>query len=728
MRSLSLLFLITLLGCCLPQLNAEDKPKHQNHLVNEKSPYLLQHANNPVDWHPWGEAAFAKAKKENKPIFLSIGYSTCHWCHVMERESFEDEEVAKLMNETFVCIKVDREERPDVDNLYMTICQMATGAGGWPLNVVLTPEKEPFFVTTYLPKESRFGRVGMKELVPKIQTAWKEREDEVRKQAASILTAVRRASIQLPGGNAEAELLTAAFEQLEQRFDAKHGGFGTAPKFPTPHNIVFLLRYWKRTGNEKALAMAEETLLKMRQGGVYDHLGGGFHRYSTDAQWKVPHFEKMLYDQAMLVLAYTEAYEATRNPLYQQTVEEVLDYVLDRMRTEQGAFCSAEDADSEGEEGKYYVWTYEEIHQRLPPEQAELICLVYNCEEQGNWREEATGEPAGTNVLHLSEPLAETAKQLEIPLNQLNTRLAQAEAKLLAAREQRVPPLKDDKVLTDWNGLMIAALARAGWVFNEPKYNQAAAQAADFLLTEMRTEQGQFLHRYRLGEAALPTTVDGYAFTIWGLLELYESTFQTRWLREAITLQERLYIHFWDKRFGGYYLSSDLAEDLPLRRKEIYDGARPAGNSVAMMNLLRLARMTGKSDYEAQAERLFRAFSRQVEDRPSVHTQLLQAVHFAIGPSYEVVISGRSKAPDTQAMLNALRRQYFPNRIVLLRAAEQNLPAISRIAPFTLGQVPRNDRATAYVCYQQACHAPTTQISKMLQLMQMPTPGAKREE
>jgi uncharacterized protein YyaL (SSP411 family) len=700
-----------------------DRPAEgHNRLIFEKSPYLLQHANNPVDWYPWGPEAFEKARKEDKPIFLSIGYSTCHWCHVMEHESFEDPEVARLMNQAFVSVKVDREERPDLDNIYMTVCQMMTGSGGWPLTIVMTPDKKPFFAGTYFPKKSRLGRIGMLDLVPRIQEIWTNRRDEVLKSADQITAALQQFSHEAPGEELGEPTLRTAFEQLAQRFDEQHGGFGNAPKFPTPHNLLFLLRYWRRTGNEKALRMVEKTLHAMRLGGVYDHVGFGFHRYSTDPIWLVPHFEKMLYDQALLAIAYTEAYQATGKAEYAQTAREVFSYVLRDMRAPIGAFYSAEDADSEGEEGKFYLWTEEQIRRVLSPDEADLIIKVFNVGKEGNFHEEATGGRSGRNILHLRRGLQEIASDLKIPEQRLRAHLGSAREKLFAAREKRIHPHKDDKVLADWNGLMIAALAKGARVLDEPGYAKAAKGASDFILHHMRNPNGRLLHRYRDGQAALPANVDDYAFLIWGMIELYETTFEVRFLQRALELNDDLVKHFWDEEAGGLYFTADDAEKLLVRQKDIYDGAIPSGNSVAALNLLHLGRIAANTDLEEKAVKIGRAFSKAVQQSPSAYTHLMLAVDFAIGPSYEVVIAGKAGAKDTKAMIRALRAHFLPNKVVILRPSEEESPNIANIAEYTKYQTSIDGKATAYVCLNYNCKLPTTDSGKMLELLDVKGP------
>ncbi|NIQ38470.1 MAG: DUF255 domain-containing protein [Proteobacteria bacterium] len=691
--------------------------KPYNRLIFSKSPYLLQHAINPVDWYPWGEEAFEKAQKEKKPIFLSIGYSTCHWCHVMAHESFEDPEVARLMNDAFVSIKVDREERPDIDSIYMTVCQMMTGSGGWPLTIIMMPDKKPFFAGTYFPKESRYGRIGMLDLIPRVKELWVLRREEILESADKITASLKQVSHVEPGEEPGESTLRVAFEQLAQRYDREYGGFGDAPKFPTPHNLLFLLRHWNRTGDEKALLMVEETLRAMRRGGIYDQVGLGFHRYSTDQKWLVPHFEKMLYDQAMVAIAYIEAYQATGKGEYREATEEIFTYVLRDMTASSGGFYSGEDADSEGEEGKFYVWTEEEVRQTLSPQEADLAIKVFNIEREGNYNEEATGRRTGTNVLHKDKELRDKAADLKMSEEELRKILEGGRQKLFAAREKRVRPHKDDKVLVDWNGLMIAALAKGARVFDEPRYVKSAREAVDFILKTMRGSDGRLFHRYRDGEVAGHGLVDDYAFFIWGLIELYETTFETRYLEMALNLTDDMIRHFWDNQEWGFYLSADDGEKILIRKKEIYDGAIPSGNSVAALNLLRLGRITANPDFEDKAMKIGRAFSAVVGQSPSAFTQFLLALDFGLGPSHEVIIAGNSAGRDTQAMLRAIRGQFVPNKVVILRPADADSPDIVRFADFTRHQSPIDGKATAYVCLNYKCEFPTTDVGEMLELL-----------
>ncbi|MGB6873651.1 MAG: thioredoxin domain-containing protein [Dehalococcoidia bacterium] len=688
-----------------------------NHLINETSPYLRQHVHNPVDWYPWGPEAFERAQRENKPIFLSIGYSTCHWCHVMAHESFEHPEVARLMNETFVSIKVDREERPDIDNVYMSACQVMTGSGGWPLSIIMTPDKKPFFAATYIPREGRFGLIGMMELIPHIRELWATRRGEALSLSNEIATVLQQTSQDTPGEELNEATLELTYEQLAKRFDGQHAGFSSAPKFPTPHNLLFLLRYWKRSGNKRALEMVEETLQAMRRGGIYDHVGFGFHRYSTDSQWLVPHFEKMLYDQAMLAMAYTEAYQTTGKEDYGKTAREIFTYVLRDMTATEGGFGSAEDADSEGEEGKFYLWTREEVRKALGKEEADFVAKVFNIEKDGNFAEQATGRRNGVNILHLRKTLGELASDLNLSQQDLQAHLEVIRQKLFAYREKRVHPMKDDKILTDWNGLMIAALAKGAQAFDEPEYAEAACRAADFILGNMRKPDGRLLHRYRDGQAGVEANLDDYAFLVWGLIELYEAIFDARHLEVALELTSDMVRHFWDEGGGGLYLTPDDGESLFVRKKEIYDGAIPSGNSVAMLNLLRLGRMTATSDLEEKAARIGSAFSGSVKQSPSAHTQLMVALDFGIGPCYEVVIAGKAQAEDTKAMFKALRTHFLPTKVVLLNPSERELPEIAQLAAFTRNQSSIGGKATAYICLKYNCKLPTTDINTMLELL-----------
>ncbi len=686
-----------------------------NRLINEKSPYLLQHAHNPVDWFPWVDEAFEKAKSENKPIFLSIGYSTCHWCHVMERESFEDERVARLLNENFVCIKVDREERPDIDSIYMTVCQMLMGSGGWPLSIIMTHEKKPFFAATYIPKESRFGMTGLLDLIPKIAKVWAKQKGELLNSAEQIVATLKWYPQISKGEELDATILDTAYGDLLNSFDENYGGFGRAPKFPSPHNLIFLIRYWKRTGHEKSLHMVEETLKKMRYGGIWDHVGFGFHRYSTDRFWLLPHFEKMLYDQAAMAMAFTEAYLATGKPEYGEWTEEILEYVLRDMTSSEGGFYSAEDADSEGEEGRFYLWTYKEFEDVLG-EETELIQRVFNVKKEGNYVDKVKEEKTKKNILHMKKSYSDLAEDMDISIEELRKRIEKARNRLYAGREKRVHPPKDDKILTDWNGLMIAALARAGFVFHNNYYIKAAKKAADFILTNMAKQKGGLLHRFREGEAAISGFLDDYAFFVWGLIEIYESTFEVKYLGHAIEYTNYIIEHFRDEDGGGFFSTSDFAESLPARHKTGYDGAITSGNSIAMLNLIRLARITGNHEFENKAQEVELAFSGDIGNHPLSHTQFLSALGFLTGPAYEVVIVGDLDSEDTKKILHLFRENYIPN-MVLIHKPMDDSANIDSISPFTKDMEAFDKKATVYICRNFACGLPISDEETMLKLL-----------
>jgi uncharacterized protein YyaL (SSP411 family) len=681
--------------------------KATNRLNGEKSPYLRQHASNPVAWYPWGDEAFREAEKRDKPVFLSIGYSTCHWCHVMEKESFSDGEVAGLMNETFISIKVDREERPDVDAHYMAVCQLLTGSGGWPLTIIMTPDKKPFFAGTYFPRESRFGLIGFPDLIRRIAAAWKDRRPELLSSAGRILAALGEPASAAPREKITPSILDVAASQLAGQFDDEFGGFGSAPKFPTPHHLTFLLRYARRKNDDKALAMVETTLQAMRLGGIFDQLGLGFHRYSTDRRWLVPHFEKMLYDQALLAMAYTEALQFTGKNEYRQTVEEIMTYVLRDLRSPEGAFYTAEDADSEGEEGKYYVWELSEIEAALPRSQAELSRRVYSLRQEGNYTEPGGGN-SGKNILFLTPPPALMAADLRIPEEGLEKEIAVIRETLFNRRANRPRPLKDTKILADWNGLMIAALAKAARALGRDDYAEAARAAALYIRDKM-TVQGKLHHRSAEGEVAVPGFLDDHAFLIWGLFELYETTFDESFLSWAVELSEQAIQGFWDAGEDGFFFTSaELHRDLPTRRKELYDGAIPSGNSVMAANLVRLGRLLGRGDLEDRAQRTIEAFSGKISQHPAAYTQLLCGLDFAFGAAREVVLVGRRDAPDTRAMYEVLGKGFMPDTVVLFRPVEESRPEIVRLAPYAEPMVALEGRATACVCSNYSCERPTT--------------------
>ena len=689
-----------------------------NKLASEKSPYLLQHSNNPVDWYPWGDEAFEKAHQEDKPVFLSVGYATCHWCHVMAHESFEDEGIAQLMNQAFVNIKVDREERPDIDNTYMTVCQMLTGSGGWPLTIIMTPNKKPFYAATYIPKQGRHGQPGMAELIPRIRGLWKNERDKVVGSSEEIAQAFQKSTKSELGKGLGQDIFEKAYKQYEANFDEEFGGFGHSPKFPSPHNLMLLLRYWNQSQNDQALQIVEKTLTNMRRGGIYDQVGYGFHRYSTDQQWLVPHFEKMLYDQAMLIMAYTEAWQATGKELYRQTAEEIIQYVLRDLQDSEGAFYSAEDADSEGEEGKFYVWSIDEIREALPAADAELAIEVFNMTEEGNYEDEATRQKTGKNIPHLTKSFTELAEERDLSKKKLLEKIEKIRTTLLEAREKRVRPLLDDKVLTDWNGLMIAALAKAGRAFDKQSYIEEAKRALSFI-NEKLVDGETLLHRYRDGEAAIHAHADDFAFLIWGSRELYESTFEIPFLKQAVELQKEFIDQFWDNEHGGFFFTSHNSEELLGRTKEVYDGALPSGNSVAMQNLLTLGRITGNTDWEQKADTMNKLFSEQVSRAPTGFGQLLQALDFQLGTSFEVTIAGEKESTDTQNMLKELHHSFVPNKIVVFNDPEES--RITKLAPYTENQDMKDEKATAYVCKNYSCKAPTNSVKEMMEELTSPS-------
>ncbi len=684
-----------------------------NRLKDEKSPYLLQHARNPVDWHPWGDEAFDLAVREDKPVFLSIGYSTCHWCHVMERESFEDETVAKLLNETFINIKVDREERPDVDAVYMKVCQLLTQSGGWPLTIMMTPDKKPFFAATYIPKETRYGHVGLLQMIPEVKSLWQTRREHIVSSATEIIGALQGSDRIGSRKDVGEEILHRAFRSFSAGFDPVYGGFGQAPKFPSPHNFFFLLRYWKRTGETHALRMVEHTVQNMRRGGIYDQIGFGFHRYSTDARWIVPHFEKMLYDQALMAMAFIELFQATGKKEYETTAREIFTYVLRDMTHDQGGFYCAEDADSEGVEGKFYLWSEHEIRGVLSKDEAAYFLSNYKHDD--DLKLQGMREmPAGSFIPHLK---ALTGEESPESRTEIAGKMKEILSRLFAHRSERVHPHKDDKILTDWNGLMIAALARGAQVFDEPVYARAAVRAMEFIFQFLRTPEGRLLHRFRDGQAAVSGNVDDYAFVVWALLELYEATFETKYLVKALECQSYLSGYFRDERDGGFFFTPVDAEKLLMRPKELYDGAIPSGNSIAFINTLRLSRFTGDADMDERAHEIYRAFCSQADAMPTAFTQFLCGLDFAIGPVSEVIIAGEINGGDTLALLTPLRKSFSPNKIVIFRPEGLDHMDIETIAPFVQSHPSINNQATAYVCTNFTCALPTNDAESMMDLL-----------
>jgi len=662
-----------------------DPERIPNRLINEKSPYLLQHAYNPVDWYPWGNEAFLKAKVEDKPIFLSIGYSTCHWCHVMERESFEDEEVVDFLNKNFVSIKVDREERPDVDSIYMNVCQALTGSGGWPLTIIMTHDQKPFFAGTYFPKDDRMGMQGLMTILKAVTNAWTNNRKLLLQSGDKITEYISR-KIESGMESISENIFDEAFNSFEQYFDPVYGGFGHAPKFPTPHNLMFLLRYWKRTNNPAVLQMVEKTLDSMYKGGIYDHIGFGFCRYSTDNKWLVPHFEKMLYDNALLAITYLETYQATKKEKYGLIARDILSYVLRDMTSQEGGFYCAEDADSEGEEGKFYIWDLEEIYSVLGEEEGRAFASFYNITSKGNFK--------GKNIPNLINN--------NLPYENIRAFKASRD-KLFIHREKRIRPLKDDKILTSWNGLMISAFAIAGRVLNDDKYTQTAINAANFIINNLIRDDGRLLSRYRDGEAKHLAYLEDYAFFIYGLLELYETTYKSDYLKRAVSLSDDLLELFWDENDGGLFIYGNDSEQLLTRPKEIYDGAIPSGNSVSVLNFLRLSRLTGKFEYEEKANQIFRTFSGSIKLQPFSHSFCLMALLFAFSRGQEIIISTDSRE-NAKPYIDIINEKFSPFSVSLVYTTGDE--TMAEIAPFLESYKTEPGETKAYVCEKHSCKAP----------------------
>ncbi len=685
----------------------------RNHLAGEKSPYLLQHADNPVDWYPWDDEAFSKAKGEDKPVFLSIGYSTCHWCHVMEHESFEDPEVADILNAHFISIKVDREERPDIDQIYMNVCQMLTGSGGWPLSIFMTPDKKPFYATTYIPRQPAGGRAGILDVFARIADLWESDRERATAAADEITRSLQTGPAKQQGQRPGIKLMARASDDLRLAFDRTYGGFGGAPKFPMFHTVMMLLRYHHRSGDATALSMVEKTLDGMHQGGIYDHLGYGFHRYSTDYRWQVPHFEKMLYDQALGIMAYTEAALVTGEPRHKRIALECLEFVTDDLTSPEGGFYSAVDADSEGKEGKYYLWTREDLDRVLDPEDAELVKRIYRVQSGGNFMDPVTGERTGENILYLSVPLREHAKSMGIPLPELEDRLGAARERLLSERRRRVPPLRDDKILTDWNGLMIAAASRAGAAFEDPGALQAAVHAARFLRDNLASDSGKLLHRFRDGAAGIEGKAPDYAFTIMGLIELFQATGDLAYLESALTTEEYFSSHFWDKDSGGYFMTPDTETGLITRPKEFHSGAIPSYNGIACHNLLRLSLITGDREYEKLGRELLRSAGGLLNTSPSAFPFMVSGLDLVKGPSGRVLVAGRIDDPSTSLLCNVVRAGFSP-RVVLVRTdPDAGVPVIDHGEHYPgTGGGP-----AAYLCVDQTCRAPASTADALSSLI-----------
>ena len=681
-----------------------------NRLANETSPYLLQHAENPVDWYPWGEEALNRARDEDRPILLSIGYSACHWCHVMERESFENDDIAALMNEHFVNIKVDREERPDLDAVYMEAVQMLTGSGGWPMTVFLTPEGRPFYGGTYFPPDDRQGMPGFPRLLAAASQAYQTNKSEIERVTRQLSDQMGRSG-QMPRGFTPltTEVMHNAYSQLATQFDHLNGGFGNAPKFPQPMTPEFLLRYYRHGFNARALEMVELTLQKMAYGGMYDQVGGGFHRYSTDAYWLVPHFEKMLYDNALLARLYLHAWQITGNPLYRRITEETLDYVLREMTDPAGGFYSAQDADSEGVEGKFFVWTPNELRPLLGDD-ADLIMGYYGVTEHGNFE--------GSNILNVPRPSADYANQQSISGEALSDAIARARTTLLEVREQRIHPLLDDKVLTSWNGLMLRAFAEAGAALDRPDYLDAARNNAAFLLDNMRDTDGRILRTWRNGEAKLLGYLEDYACLADGLLALHEATLEPRWLQEAVAAADGMNALFWDDAVGGFYDTGSDHEQLVIRPRDVFDNAQPCGSSVATDVLLRLGVITGNEDYSSKGATPLRALQQLLGRAPAATGHWLAALDFYVSLPREIVIVGPTDSDSTQAMLKEINGRFMPNKVAVGMADPATPPL--KDSPLLEQRVMQNGQPTAYVCENYACQLPVTDAASLAAQLDKP--------
>jgi len=702
------------------------KPMHTNRLIHEKSPYLLQHAHNPVDWYAWGPEAFEAARKADKPIFLSIGYSTCHWCHVMERESFENQQIAAILNKYFVAIKVDREERPDVDRIYMAYVQATTGGGGWPMSVWLTPDLKPFLGGTYFPPENRYGRAGFPTLLERVAEAWRTDREKILHSSADVAAHLEQAAEVTPSGSLDPNALQIGFLQFRRSFDSKLGGFGAAPKFPRPVTQNFLLRYAARAHNEEARDMVLATLRAMARGGMHDQLGGGFHRYSVDDRWFVPHFEKMLYDQAQLAVSYLEAYQITHDTFFAGVARRIFDYVLRDMTDKDGGFYSAEDADSvidpaEPEvkgEGAFYVWTREEIAQAVGEPATPWFCYRYGAGPHGNVESDPHGEFEGKNILFEAHTAEETAERFSEPLEKVNQELAIAAEKLLTERSKRIRPHLDDKVLTAWNGLMISAFAKGSAVLGEPRYSAAATRATEFILSRMYDgKTGVLLRRYRQGDAAISGFLDDYALFTQALVDLYETDFDVRYLETAVRLAEKQHQLFEDHEHGGFFSTAMGDASLLIRMKEDYDGAEPSGNSIAALNLLRLAQMTGRQDFRNSAEKTLEAFASRINGMPSAVPQMLVAYEFSLSKPKQIILVGDRSTAPAREMLGILHGRFVPDRIVLFVDGTSR-QTLAGYLPVVETMTAADGKTTAYVCENYTCKLPTADAAKFGELLQ----------
>ncbi len=686
-----------------------------NALINETSPYLLQHAHNPVDWHPWGEEAFVLAKRVEKPIFLSIGYSACHWCHVMERESFEDPSVAALLNENFVSIKVDREERPDLDEVYMTAVQLLTGAGGWPMSVFLTPDLKPFFAGTYFPPVDVPGRPAFKNVLKSIATSWRAGRTDIMNSASKVTEAVKDhlAYTDGAGGHVTDEMLEHAVDVLKSSVDRVNGGFGTAPKFPPCGAIDFLMRLYARTHDKSLLGMVTATLTRMARGGIYDQLGGGFHRYSVDAQWLVPHFEKMLYDNALLARVYLEAFQATQNPLFRRIAVETLDYLLRDMSDSGGGFHSSEDADSEGREGSFYLWSRKEILDALGAEDGSIFCTFYSVREEGNFPSHERYH-AGQNILHVAHPPEDIAHAFHVKPEELGAKMRELRAKLLAVRNRRIRPGCDDKVLTSWNALAVSAFALGFQVTEDTRYRQAAARIGDFLMENMAVD-GELLHTYRKGERRIAGMLDDYAFTVLAFIDLYETTFDLRWVSLADVFGRKMITLFWDDNGKQFFHAARSQTHLIARSHPALDGAEPSGNSAAAFAYLRMARFVDDWGYEKRARDVIESNTAAMKKSPQAFTKMFCAADMLLHPPSEVAIVGNRGAADTMALFRALHAHFVPSKIVafLDPLSPDAADAEARI-PLLKAKKMVSDKAAAYVCKNFTCGSPARTPEELL--------------
>jgi len=666
--------------------------QYTNRLIAETSPYLLQHAHNPVDWFPWSDEAFEKARVEDKPVLVSIGYSACHWCHVMEHESFEDEATARIMNDNFINIKVDMEERPDVDQIYMTFVQLTTGRGGWPMNVFLTPDKLPFFGGTYFPPSPRYGMSSFAQILTSISEAYRDRRDEVLRSANDILGELRRATM-TPGTSTafSPDLLESAFESFSRSFDATNGGFGGAPKFPPSMSLEFLLRYWKRTGNERALQIVERTARKMAEGGIYDQLGGGFHRYSVDAVWLVPHFEKMLYDNAQLIRIYLHLFQINKDEFFKRVALETLDYVKREMLDPAGGFYSTQDADSEGEEGKFFVWTPAEVEGILGEQEAQVFDFYYDVSDDGNFE--------GKNILNIRFTVDDAGRALKREADDVEATLERGRKKLFEEREKRIKPHRDEKVLTAWNGLMLAGFAEAAAVFQSDDYLEIAKRNADFLLTELRPN-GRLLRTWKNGQAKLDAYIEDFANLADGLLELFQVSGELRYLREARSLIDTMIDEFWDKENGGFYFTSNDHEALIVRNKDITDNATPSGNSVAADVLLKFAKITGEESYERYASNVLGIAASQARRYPQGFGRALSAMEFSLQPTKEIILVGDEKGE----LAAEVWKDYLPNKVVVRTNSGEEFENVPLLKDRRLV----DGNPTAYVCENFVCQRPVT--------------------